>query len=243
LKTVQTAWEHNQVYNEVARIFADVLKVNHIHVFCTDSTGQWLRLVSSVGGVKYAKSIQTSQYDFLSTVIKDHTLFINRDLVPEYPLVCAPICLGDQIEAIVFIDGIEFISLTQHFINTLKALTVLVSESIERKARYEGAVRNDKYFDNTYILKRQWFEKSIHDKTESSQHRILLLRINNEIHNYRNFNRIVNNLIRSVDSVGEIARGQLGIILIDTDRKYLPIIQARFSEKGFSIDLMETEVR
>jgi UDP-glucuronate decarboxylase len=235
--------KQDAIFDEVAGIYADLLHAKHVHVFCTDSTGQWLRLASTVGGIKYSKSIQSKQFDFLETVFKDHCLFINRELNPEYPLICTPLCIGDQTDAIIFIDGIEFIKLTQQFVNTLKALTVLVSESIENKYKYEAAAQSEKFFYNTFIMKKNWFEKSIQEKFESNQHNIIVLKINNEIHNYRNFNRIINNLIRSADSVGELSQGRLGIVLIDADPQYLPIIQARFSEKGLSVEPINLGVK
>jgi UDP-glucuronate decarboxylase len=233
--------EHGTAYDEISQIYADVLRVNHVHVFHADATGQWFRLVASTGEIKYGKSIQSSQFPFLDDVIRGQRIFINRELVKEYPQVCAPIFLNNELEAVVFIDGIEFISLTQFFINTLKSLTVLVSESLERKQKIEQNSVNEKYYSNTLILKKDWFEKNIQERMQSSSSHMLLLKINNEIFNYRSFNRVINNLIRSADSVGEIAKGRLGILLIDTDPKYLPIIKSRFMEKGFSVDLMELE--
>lgn len=235
--------EQDQVYDEIAHLFADVLKSNHVHVYGVDATGQWLRLLSTVGDMKYNKSIQVAQYGFLGPVIKDHSLFINKELKLEYPLVCVPVCLGDQTSTIIFIDGIEFINLTQHLVNTLKILIVLVSESIERKLRYEGAVRNKKYYENTFIMREEWFEKQIKAKIEANHHQVMLLKINNEIRNYRKFSMIIKNMIRSIDSVGEISKGQLGIILTDIEQKDLPTIITRFSDRDFSVDLVKTEVR
>lgn len=233
--------EQTLMFDEAVHIFADILKVNTVLVYCADATGKWLRLTASIGEATYGNSIQTTDYRFLDEVIKDQRIFINTELKKEYPQVCTPLFVDDMLEAIVFIDGIDFINLTQHFINTLKALTILVSESIERKLRFENISGSGKFILNTYIMKKEWFEKSIHNLREQSTKTMLLLKINNKIFNYRSLNRVINNLIRSVDSIGELSDGQLGIILMNFDKKFLPVIIARFAEKGLSVDQIELE--
>jgi len=226
----------DQLYNEVAAIYADLLQARDVQVFSTDAAGLWLRQMATVGNAKFGKSITADQFGFLNTVYQERSIYINHDLNPRYPMICAPIYIGRQIDAIVFIDGVEFIRMNQQFVNTLKALTILVSESVENKYRQIEDLEAEKYFSNTILMKQKWFKKAIQDKITSNKQKAVLVKIGEKILNYRKFNRVVSNLVRSTDLVGELSQGQLGIIFIDTDQRYLSIIKERFTEKGYTIE-------
>jgi UDP-glucuronate decarboxylase len=226
----------DRLYTEVAAIFADILQARDVQVYSTDAAGLWLRLTATVGNAKFGKSITADQFDFLNAVYQERSIYINHDLNPRHPMICVPIYIGRQIDAIVFIDGVEFIKMNQQFVNTLKALTILVSESVENKFRQIEDLEGEKYFSNTILMKQKWFKKAIQDKITSNMQKAVLVKIGEKILNYRKFNRVVSNLVRSTDLVGELSQGQLGIIFIDTDQRYLSIIKERFTEKGYTIE-------
>ena len=234
--------KENQLYAEAAAIYADILQARDVQVYSTDAAGHWLRLVATIGDAKFGKSIAGDQFSFLGAVYHDNIIYVNHELNPKHPMICAPIRNGRQFDAIVFIDGIEFIKLTQQFVNTVKALTVLVSDSIENKYRQFESLENEKYFRNTTLMKQEWFEKEIQDKVGSSKSKAMLVSIEEKILNYRKFNRAVCNLIRSTDLVGEFSQGKLGIILTETDQKNFSVIKERFAEKGYTIAQTSEEV-
>jgi len=231
-----------QIPSEAAIVFSKMLKTESVHLYYLDSSEN-LRLASVKGNLKYRKSLRYNDYDFLESVIVGKNIYINKEFTNDYPMVCAPIFQDARTIAIVFLDNLEFKSLTYQFLNTLKVLTYLIANAISKATEYEKAIQNQKYFKNTFIMKKNWFELLIKEKqvalTESEEP-IYLLVINRDmtkknvkLYYKRLYNR-VEKVFRESDYIGELDDTKLAILLLNTNKKEAVVIENRLKLLGIT---------
>ncbi len=221
-------------YAEIASILADILKVGTVMIYSTDAPGNWFRLVAQAGEAKYLASFQAGQYDFIADVISKRQTYINTELRQGYPLLCTPLYAGEMLEAVIFIDGIEFINLTQHFLNTLKSLTALLSISIEQKYQLENKISSDKFIPGTAIVQKDWFLKIAQQLQRRADNSLILLKLG-QTKDLGHVSRLALGLIRPTDLIGELDQGRLGIIMFNLDREDLQLIKTRFARHGLDV--------
>ncbi|MGB5822958.1 MAG: NAD-dependent epimerase/dehydratase family protein [Proteocatella sp.] len=224
-----------QILSEAAMVFSKMLKTESVHLYYLDSRKN-LRIAAVRGNIKYHKSLMYKDYDFLESVIEDGNTFINKALTNDYPMVCAPIIQDGYTRAIVFLDGIEFRSLTYQFLNTLKVLTYLIANSISKAAEYENAIQDKKYFSDTFIMKKDWFENLIKEKQmklSESELPIYLIIFKKDINekNVKLYYR-VKKILRESDYIGEVDDAKFAILLLNTNKEEAVAIENRLRELG-----------
>jgi hypothetical protein len=204
-------------------------------VYSTDAPGNWFRLIAHAGPASYLASFQAKQYDFLAETIKKRQIYINTGLRQGYPLLCVPLFVGDMLEAVLFIDGIDFINLTQHFLNTLKALVGLLSISIEQKYQLENKISSDKFIAGTAIVQKDWFARIAQNLRRQTSGNTLLFKIEQDNPVSGQLRKIVPGLVRPADLVGELPTGQLGIIMLNLPEHNLDQVKNRFARRGLAL--------
>lgn len=232
-----------QILSEAAMIFSKVLKTERVHLYYLNS-GKYLRLAAVIGDIQYPKSLKCQDYDFLESVIEGRNTYINREFDNNYPMVCAPIIQDGCTRGIVFLDGLEFKSLTYQFLNTLKVLTYLIANSISKAAEYEKAIHDKKYFSNTLIMKKDWFESLIKEKqTKMSENEIsiYLLIFKKDIYQ-KNVNLYcrVAKVFRASDYIGKLDDTKFAILLVNTNKEEAVAIEMRLRKLGISDTHIET---
>lgn len=226
-----------QILSEASMVFSKMLKTDSVHLYYLDSKKN-LRLAAVSGNIKYHKSLMYKDYDFLESVIENGNIFINKEFTEDYPMVCAPIVQDSSTRAIVFLDGLEFRNLTYQFLNTLKVLTYLIANSISKAAEYEDAIHNKKYYSNTFIMKRDWFEHLIKEKQMKlleSELPIYLIIFKKNYHEKEvvMYNR-VSKVLRELDYIGKISETEFAILLLNTNKEEAVVIESRLRELGMS---------
>lgn len=226
-----------QILSEAAMVFSKMLKTESVHLYYLDSRKN-LRLAAVRGNIKYHKSFMHKDYDFLESVIEEGNTFINKEFTDGYPMVCAPIVQDGCTRAIVFLDGLEFRSLTYQFLNTLKVLTYLIANSISKATEYEKAIQDKKYFRDTFIMKKDWFEKLIKEKQmklSESELPIYLVIFKKNINdkNVNLYNRVIK-VLRESDYIGNVYGAKFGILLLNTNKEEAVAIESRLRALGIS---------
>ena len=233
--------EPELVYEEASRILAEVLKINCVHIYQVNENGEWLRLAANIGVIRYNHSINTVQHEFLIPVINQQTININKALDPDVPMICAPVVTNGRTIAVIFIDGIDFTQLNQGFLNNLKVMSHLLVHSLSKIAEDDKLLQPVKYFQETQILRQEWFAKLLESSDFASgqyHHSYLQLKIVNNIDNYHAFYKKIAGLIRRNDHLGEIGQGQLSLILTQVEDRDIPTIFQRFAERGYILETL-----
>jgi hypothetical protein len=232
-----------QILSEAAMVFSKMFKTDSVHLYYLNS-GENLRLAAVRGNIKYRKSLMHKDYDFLESVIEGGNIFINKEFTKDYPMVCAPLTQDGSTYGIVFLDGLEFKSLTYQFLNTLKVLTYLIANSISKATKYEKAIHDKKYFSNTFIMKKDWFELLIKEKQmklSECELPIYLLIFTKDI-NEKNVNLYhrVEKIFRESEYIGELDDTKFAILLLNTNKEEAIAIESRLMALGISDTHIET---
>jgi nucleoside-diphosphate-sugar epimerase len=234
-----------QIFAEAAVVFSKILKTEHVHIYYLN-TAKYLRLVAVKGGQKYHRSLLVEDYEFLSAVIVDKKIFVNKTLQDNQPIICAPIVQEGSTKAVVFLDGVVFNNLTHQFLNTLKVLCYLVANAISKASEYEAAIHDKKYFGDTFIMKSEWFNKLIEEKKGTSTENempIYLLEFEKNQHSNEALYAKVSKIIRSTDYVGELNSERFAILLTNIRKEEVTVIDARLAEQGILTSPREIQWR
>jgi hypothetical protein len=149
---------YDEVYDVIANFVSEIIKAQSVQLYRLSQQGKWLRLISSVGEPRFGHSIQINEYPFLKLLIDGQEIYFNHDLLPNVPIICAPIVIVNHTIAALFIDQVDFNHLDQYFIDIVKILSQLIATCISRMMEYEKDVAILKYYPQTMIMRPEWFE-------------------------------------------------------------------------------------
>lgn len=223
-----------QILSEAAAVYSKILKTESVHIYYLNSE-RHLRLAAVRGGLKYHKSLLLEDFTFLSSVIDEKKVFVNRELKQEYPMICAPIVQDGSTQAVVLLDGVIFKSLTHQFLNTLKVLSFLVANKISKAAELEEAIHDKKYYGNTFIMKSEWFCKLISEMqvtVTENEMPIYLLEFKRDLRNNEEIYSRVSKIIRPTDFIGEMSSERFGILLPNISKEEVSALEKRLSKQG-----------
>jgi len=88
-------------------------------------------LVPAIIKIKERKDIQT--------ILHTKDVFVNKEMLPDVPVLTAPVIHQDEMIAIVSIHDMNFEDLTLHKLNLFKVLTNLIAYSLNHAYRYMSA--------------------------------------------------------------------------------------------------------
>lgn len=226
-----------QILSEATMIFSKMLKTESVHLYYLDSKKN-LRLAAVRGRIKYHKSLMSDDYEFLESVIEEGNTFINREFTDDYPMVCAPIIQDGCTQAVVFLDNLEFKRLTYQFLNTLKVLTYLIANSMSKAAEYESAIQDKKYLSDTFIMKKDWFERLIKEKqmklSEGDMPIYLIIFMQGIGEKNVELYHRVRQVLRESDHIGEVDGTRFAIMLLNTSKEEASAIEHRLVALGIS---------
>ncbi|NDL68711.1 NAD-dependent epimerase/dehydratase family protein [Anaerotalea alkaliphila] len=231
-----------QIFTEAASVYAGILKAENVHIYLLNSS-RHLRLAAVKGGHRYHKSMLLEEFSFLPSVNVEKKVFVNKEMVDEYPMVCAPIVQEGRTLAVVFLDDVAFRNLTHQFLNTLKVLSHMLSNTISRAAEYEKAIHDKKYHGNTFIMRAEWFDKLVKEKHKASadsEMPFYLIEFEAEKKTDEEIYSIVSKIIRSTDFIGEVGGGRFAVLLVDINEKDATTIEHRLCERGIHAAPKET---
>ena len=171
-------------------------------------------------------------------MIEEGNTFINREFTDDYPMVCAPIIQDGCTQAVVFLDNLEFKRLTYQFLNTLKVLTYLIANSMSKAAEYESAIQDKKYLSDTFIMKKDWFERLIKEKqmklSEGDMPIYLIIFMQGIGEKNVELYHRVRQVLRESDHIGEVDGTRFAIMLLNTSKEEASAIEHRLVALGIS---------
>lgn len=112
-----------------------------------------------------------------------------------------------------------------------------------RALEYQEAIKNRQYVQGTRILKPEYFEErlySFHSMREENRASYVLLKLEYPQMTLEEADTALQASVRENDVWGISEKGELFLILSQTDRSSLPIILARLENDGFVCHEIDT---
>lgn len=229
--------EPENVFNKTALITADLLDVSQVIIYVASQTGEYLRqkvrLGNATGGEP--RSLKISEHPYLQRMMKDHGIFVNRDLLDGVPDLAAPIVYKDRVIAVIQIYQLDFERWNVAEINLLAVTSRMVASALGRAYEWEEEMVQRRYLPHTRILKESEFfhviEKIRERRHIQQDYPVMLLKVDLPDMDYEQIDRRIGTRVRAEDYLG-IIDGAVWILFADVDQALLPQLRKRLAQGG-----------
>ena len=229
--------ETENLYTQTASVTADILSVKDVVVYIVGEGGWYLRQKVRLGSQTHElpRSIRVEDNPYLVQMLQEKKIFVNRDLVKGLPDLAAPISYEGRVIAVLQIYNLDFEQWSLYQQNLLSITARLVSSSLARAYAWEQETADQKYLDNTRILRSEEFQKVIEEFRERRRMQpdypvtLLALKVNGR--SYSELDHQIAHSIRGEDFMGATETG-VSILLPDVAGKTLDMVRERLAKVG-----------
>jgi len=174
--------------------------------------------------------------------IKEHRVYVNRELDARYPLMANAIYENDNVKLIIMVWGIPWEKMTLAQANLLVIVSYLIQNAVLRANRYMEALEDKRYREGTVILEEEAFETLI-DAYVNAQEKNLaqcsVIRVNADPKKYAEIAEILMEKLRDTDYIGTRKDGGLYALLANTSSEVAGKVVERLSKSGYRGEVLE----
>jgi len=238
---------------EIEKIFSSaigaverIMKTDSVSIYTLNIGGgnnfMRLRSRSVLLEDKIPNSIKISNFKELGEVIKTKSIYVNRKLDPNIPVMMAPVIDEKKVIAIVSVHRTKFENLTLHYENLFQTIVGLITNTLKRAYFFEVSLRDKRYVTDTRILTSQTFGKILQEVKNNKEElgmSYTLLAVASQEETYSQISNKVINSIRDNDYIGLSDSGKIYILLSNTKDNYANIVIERLNKIGIKSSLVE----
>lgn len=228
--------EVEEIYTEALGILAKYLKADSISIYTYDERSNFLRLKVKLGEYSLEnRSSKVKEHEGYFKVISEKRAVRWSEIQEKFPLMSAPLIKDNKVIGVINIENMEFERISEYAFQLFKIIIDWINDAIS-KAYFVDNLREDKYLQETTILKFEFFNKRLAEEERrrndfNLEYVYFKYEVNGlalkELYHY-----FVSRVFRSVDIVSyEPERKTLHILLPATSLEDLPIIKARIDSK------------
>ena len=226
-----------ELFIETIHVMEDMLENHAVAVYSLGKNSEFGRLEIASKEIRseFPNSIRISKYQAAISELEDGNVWVNRELLPDYPAYMAGIRKNKELVMIVCIKEVRSDQMTLYYMNLFKILCGLVEVALLRALEYQEAAKNMQYVEGTHILKTSYFMERLetfHAMQDEMVASYILLRLEHQGKSKEEADQILQNLIRANDVWGISEEGELYLILSQTDKESLPIVSGRLKKAG-----------
>ena len=226
-----------ELFIETIHVMEDMLENHAVAVYSLGKNSEFGRLEIASKEIRseFPNSIRISKYQAAISELEDGNVWVNRELLPDYPAYMAGIRENKELVMIVCIKEVRSDQMTLYYMNLFKILCGLVEVALLRALEYQEAAKNMQYVEGTHILKTSYFMERLetfHAMQDEMVASYILLRLEHPGKSKEEADQILQHLIRANDVWGISEEGELYLILSQTDKESLPIVSGRLKKAG-----------
>ena len=207
------------------------------------SNRNYARLMSSTSesARRLGNSIAYTEYTQMVEAFKNRTVFVNRQLTENVPLMAAAILSNDEIQSIIMLWDISWDRLNLSFMNRFQVIGYLIQNAVLRANRYIDVLEHERYINGTKILEPAAFRTLLKAFLHAQQKGLTdcsLIQITPKAEGIAHASRALERLFRNSDYLGSINDGFLYVLLANTSPKDAGYVTQRIAEAGYSYRLV-----
>lgn len=240
------AYAPEEVLFYAAEMLSKLMESKDVAVY-TVANGDYARLFSSTSreARKLGNSIKYTAMESMYDELKEHRVYINKNLEANLPLMASAVYESEQMQLILMIWGIPWQRMTLAEANRLTIIGALVQNTVVRANRYLDALKDRRYVEETNVLDEEAFShlsKAFFEAGDKGLTECALVEITGVGKNDRKEAAgILGAQMRQTDYLG-ILEGNLYALLSNTDQQGAKIVIERFLEKGYHSELKRETV-
>lgn len=239
--------ETQDILNNAINVLEEVLDNKTVSIYSAGKSGEYMRLEVSSHNELHCpeKSIKIKKNSKIYDKLINDNFYANKDFDEKLPAVIGAITEGENIQAIVVIDTLEFENMNLYYENIFKVTIKLITSAINRAMVYQKMINSEKYVENTNLLKEESFKKVLKIKLKSQEENhssLSILEVDSESLSEDEVANILEKTLRETDYFGYM-NGKIKVLLTNTDKIGVDIVKSRLNSKGIKIkELSEDEV-
>ena len=234
-----------ELFIETLHVMESVLENHTFAIYSVGKNQSYGRLEIASQGMTdvLKKSICLDDYLEAKETIVSGKVWVNRNFLDGYPMYMNGIHKDGELVMLIFIQKVGNEQLSLYYLNLFQILCGLVETALLRALEYQEAIKNRQYVQGTRILKQEYFEErlySFHSMREENRASYVLLKLEYPKMTLEEADTALQASVRENDVRGISEKGELFLILSQTDRSSLPIILARLENDGFVCHEIDT---
>lgn len=220
----------------------NILDNHTIAIYTLDKFQRYGRLVACSRELltNQPKSLNIEQMADVYEVIKNRETWKNIDFKNELPAYAYGIVDEGKVRIMICIYKVSQMQMSLYYMNLFTIICHLIRFSFIRALKYQTVIEENKYFENTGILKPEFFiselkaQRNMADKGIAS-HVLLKLHSFNIIET----DKKLGHLIRHTDSLGIGEDGKYYLLMRQIDPNVFKIIDQRLRDNGIEFTVVE----
>lgn len=234
-------YEPESVLFYAARVLSQLVGSNDVAIY-TVTNRDYARLFSftSEQARQLGNSIKYTQLGTLYQSLKEHKVYINKEMEESYPLMAHAIYAEEDMQLILMVWGIPWERMNLSQANMLVVIGYLIQNAVVRATRYLDALENRRYLEGTQILEQDAFQTMIHAYLDAQSQGltecvILSVQSTQEL---AQAGIQIRSLLRNTDYLGILDR-ELYILLANTTKEDAAYVMNRLNKAGYPCALKE----
>lgn len=229
--------EPEKIFTSTIEVVQKIMRCENVSIYLLNKDETYLRLVASSylqNEKTYSSSLKVEDTPYIQQIISTNTLFANRKLLANVPVMAAPIHYNNTIKAIITIDGLPFTSFSNYHENLFKVIAGLIETSLSRAFEYIQFTEESRYIGQSIMLQPDVFHEILNSKIlakEKYNMPYALIKIPAIAHTSQQVAEKVNHLLRETDYISYL-EDTLYILLSNTKQGDIPLIINRFNNIG-----------
>lgn len=237
--------EPEDVVSSSIHVLENLLETKQISIYAVNQT-DYLRLMIKSGNEELLlpKTIRMSEHGWVKKVVESQTIFVNRTMSSEAPMMAAPVINNGVVVSIISIHDVNFARLNLNYQNVFKMTVEMISNSLARAFQFVGATSANRYVGETPVLQENWFRQVVESKLAAKkQHNaefVLLTIQSDEKQSVRHVVERVADTLRESDYIGMI-RNEIVLLLNNSNEAEAAIVIRRLEKNGITARVLNGE--
>ncbi len=219
-----------------------VLDNHSIAIYVVDKHQKYGRLAACSREMlsRLSKSLSIDNMQDLYEVIKNRDTWKNTSFREGVPVYAYGIVEKETVRCLICICDANIEQMSLYYMNLFTIICHLIRVSFKRALEYQTAIETEKYYEDTYVLKSEYFEEELktqRDMQDAGMTNFVLLKIvgDNILGTYEK----LGSLIRQTDMIGIGSDGTNYLLLTQMDMSSFEIIANRLNKNGVEYQVVE----
>ncbi len=237
------SYQPAEVLFYAAEVLSKIMRSKDVAIYSV-ANRSYARLFSATSNRArvLGNSVNYSEMTDMYEAILAHKVYINKNMVGDYPLMASAIYEGDEMQMILMVWDIPWERMTLGQADMLAITGYLIQDAVLRANRYMAALEQQRYIQGTHILEAEAFEELVSAFMRARSRNLTtcaLLNLDVGELSQEEVNAKLSKLVRQTDYLGQDSKGELHVLLANTDVAGANFVQKRFEDAGMCCQVEE----
>ncbi|MBE5861745.1 MAG: NAD(P)-dependent oxidoreductase [Lachnospiraceae bacterium] len=240
-------YEPEEVLFYAADVVAKIMHCKDVAIYST-ADDEYARLVSSTSDKArcLGTSVHYKKMEQMYEVLSQKKVYINKNMMEEYPLMANAIFGGDQMQIIIMVWGISWERMTLGQANVLAIASYLTQNALLHADKYMEVLRSQRYVGNTHIMEADAYAQLVSAFVRAKEKGFTKCSlINLLIYQSMPLEELdvrLDQVLRNTDYIGYKPDGSLQVLLANSGPKDAEFAMKRLRDAGFECQAEEEAV-